>query len=211
MSNDSLLTLNLELETLNLLCPDGRILAVVDPAQCRRFITVDPAGTSADRAAEIRGRERSFTVCQVWEQPRGELSKFLILRHQVREHLGFGDIQRTLERLYDQWQPERIWIENEKLGIAAVDQLRHLPIFTVPTRGKDKSVRATRLILKLQRGEVFLPKHENSWRHELEKEFLSWTGHDREMTDQIDAAAYAAIIADTAAPGILTLQPIVAR
>ncbi len=210
-SDNTTSTLNIEPETLNLLAADGRLVAVVDPANCRRFVTVDPAGTSADRAAELRGSQRSFTVCQVWDQPRGELSKFLILRHQVREHLGFGEIKRTLELLHDQWQPERIWIENEKLGIAAVDQLRHLPIATVPTRGRDKAVRATRLILKLERGEVFLPQYENSWRHDLEREFLSWTGHDREMTDQIDAAAYAAILAGEAGPGILTLQPIVVK
>jgi phage terminase large subunit-like protein len=178
---------------LELLAPDGRLLAAVDPQTCRRFITVDPAGTSADRAKEVRGRERSFTVCQIWDQPRGELSRFLILRHQVRGHLGFGEIKSTLEELHAQWRPERIWIENEKLGIATVDQL------------------ASRLLNKLERGEVFLPAYENSWRHALEAELLSWTGDEREPADQIDAAAYAAIIADTAAPGILRIEPVVFR
>jgi phage terminase large subunit-like protein len=197
---------------LELLAPDGRLLAAVDPQTCRRFITVDPAGTSADRAKEVRGRERSFTVCQIWDQPRGELSRFLILRHQVRGHLGFGEIKSTLEELHAQWRPERIWIENEKLGIATVDQLApRLPIAAIPTRGRDKAIRASRLLNKLERGEVFLPAYENSWRHALEAELLSWTGDEREPADQIDAAAYAAIIADTAAPGILRIEPVVFR
>jgi phage terminase large subunit-like protein len=197
---------------LELLAPDGRLLAAVDPDRCRRFITVDPAGTSADREKESRGGQRSFTVCQVWDQPRGDLSHLLILRHQVRGHFGYGQIMSTLEQLHDQWQPEQIWIENEKLGFAAVDQLQaRLPIAVVATGGKDKAVRAGRLLVKLERGEVFLPQYENSWRHELETEFLSWTGDGRELTDQIDAAAYAAILADQGGPGILTVQPVLFR
>jgi phage terminase large subunit-like protein len=204
-------TLNLEPETLNLLSPDGRLLAAVDPAGCRRFVTVDPAGTSAERAAELRGRPRSFTVCQVWDQPRGDLARFLLLRHQVRGHFSWTEIRQALTELSDRWRPERIWIENERLGVALVDQLRGLPVAAIPTRGRDKAVRATRLLHKLAAGEVFLPRYENSWRHDFEKELLSWTGDNREMTDQIDAAAYAAIVADTGGPGILTLQPVVAR
>jgi hypothetical protein len=82
--------------TLDLLLPDGRSLAQVRPDRCRRFITVDPAGTSADRAREARGRPPSRTVAQVWDQPRGELSQFLILRHQVCELLGFDEIVAVL-------------------------------------------------------------------------------------------------------------------
>ncbi len=210
MLSDANATWNLEHGTLNLCAPDGRLVAAVDPAACRRFITVDPAGTSADRAQESRTGRASHTVCQVWDQPRGELSRFLILRDQVRGQLAFGEIKSTLEQLSGRWRPERIWIENEKLGVAMVDQLRHLSVETIPTGGKDKSVRATRLILKFERGEVFLPKYENSWRHDLESELLAWTGHDGEPSDQIDAAAYAAIVAESAGPGIITVQPVVA-
>lgn len=32
---------------------------------------------------------------------------------------------------------------------------------------------------------------------------LAWTGHPRQRSDQIDAAAYAAIIAESASPGIV--------
>ena len=68
--------------------------------------------------------------------------------------------------------------------------------------------RASRLIVKLSRGEIFLPQLETTWRPDFERELLAWSGTDDEPTDQIDAAAYAAIIADTAGPGIVVLEHI---
>jgi phage terminase large subunit-like protein len=148
-------------------------------------------------------------VAQVWEQPRGELSHFLILRHQERGLLGFDEIVVLLTALHEQWQSERIWIENERLGQATLDQLRHaLPIELVPTRGKDKATRASTLILKFSRGEIFLPKYESTWLPDFQNELFAWTGKDDQPADQIDAAAYAAIISQTAAPGILVIEHI---
>jgi phage terminase large subunit-like protein len=198
---------------LDLLDPAGRSLAQVRPATCRRFITVDPAGTSADRARERRGRPASHTVAQVWDQPRRELSHLLILRHQERGLLGFDELVDLLRRMHDEWRPERIWVENERLGQATDDLLSKagLPIDLVPTRGRDKATRAARLIVKLSRGEIFLPQYETAWRPDFERELLAWGGTNDEPTDQIDAAAYAAIIADAAGPGILVMEHIVAK
>jgi hypothetical protein len=49
--------------------PDGRVIAAIPVSACRRFCTIDPAGTSADKAREMRGRPASHTVVQVWDQP----------------------------------------------------------------------------------------------------------------------------------------------
>ena len=68
---------------------------------------------------------------------------------------------------------------------------KNSPLRTIATGGRDKVTRAAPLIAKLERGEVFLPKYNNSWRTDLESEWLSWTGTNDETTDQIDAAAYA--------------------
>ena len=203
-------TWNLKPETLTLLEPDGRTLVVVDPAKCRRFVTVDPAGTSAERARERRGRAPSYSVAQVWEQPRSrELAHLLILRHQVRGLFGFDELLAALENLNKTWRPERIWIENEKLGQATVDIARQsLPIEPIPTLQRDKLTRAARLTLKLSRGEIFLPKYETAWRPDFEQELLAWKGTDAEQTDQIDAAAYAAIVAETQTPHVITVLPI---
>jgi phage terminase large subunit-like protein len=180
---------------MELLDPDGRILATIPEGSCRRFVTIDPAGTSAERTREAKGGTRSWTVMQVWDQPGRELSRFLILRHQVRRQVGFGELCDLIREVHRDWRPERIWIEGEKLGRAAHDSLqREVPIECLPPGVSDKSTRAGPLIVKLEKGEVFLPKHETTWRPNLEAELLAWTGDDRQTADQIDAAAYAAIV-----------------
>jgi predicted phage terminase large subunit-like protein len=185
-----------EQEAINLRGANGVIVASVESRGCRRYVTIDPAGTSAERAAERRGHGASWSVAQVWDQPRGALSHVLILRHQVRERVGFDGLCRMLEELHQQWRPATLWIENEKLGQAAVDVLgRRLPLRCIATQSRDKVARAAHLLDKLQRGEIFLPQQELNWRPQLEAEWLAWTGDPAEPADQIDAAAYAAIIA----------------
>ena len=177
---------------------------------CRSFITVDPAGTSDD--GETAGN-RSFSVIQAWDQPRHpDLWKYLILREQVREQYSLAQLGKRIKGLHKTWKAEKIWIEGEKLGHGLITELRkELPeplVQPVPTGGKSKELRAVPLANKMERGEVFLPKHENSWRPGFERELLSWTGHKRELCDQIDAAAYAAIIAEQQTPGVLVMQHI---
>jgi phage terminase large subunit-like protein len=59
------------------------------------------------------------------------------------------------------------------------------------SRRPGKVERATPLLNKLEKGEVFLPRYNNQWLSDLEGEWLSWTGLAEETADQIDAAAYA--------------------
>jgi phage terminase large subunit-like protein len=198
---------------LELLDAAGRLLAVVPEHACRRFVTIDPAGTSADKVRESRGRPASWTVVQVWDQPPRELSRFLLLREQVREQVAFDGLVSIVKAIHARWRPQRIWIEDEKLGQAAVSilQRERLPIEVIRTHGRDKLARASELILKMQRGEIFLPRHDNRWRPAFEAELLAWTGHEDQPSDQIDAAAYAAIIASQHNPSPLRLQRIVHR
>ena len=74
----------------------------------------------------------------------------------------------------------------------------------MPTRGQDKVARAAPLLNKLERGEIWLPRYSAPWRYELEAEWLAWTGHPDEPCDQIDAAAYAAILAGVG--GVIVLK-----
>jgi len=197
---------------LELLEPGGKLLAAIPDGSCHRFVTIDPAGTSADRTREARGRGASWTVAQVWDQPGREWAQFLILRHQERKQVGFGELCGLVERVYREWSPTRLYIEGEKLGRAVVDQLgRDLPISCLPIGVQDKATRAGKLIVKLERGEIFLPRLENSWRPILEAEWLSWTGDERQHADQIDAAAYAAILANEKGDGVIRLQRPVVR
>lgn len=191
---------------LELLQPDNKLLATIPDGSCRRFVTIDPAGTSADRVREVSGRGASWTVVQVWDQPGRELAHLLILRHQERQQVGFDELCKLIEKVHREWRPQRLYIEGEKLGRAATDQLhRQLPISCLPTGIQDKATRAAQLIIKLERGEIFLPRLENHWRPPLEAEWLSWTGHSKEPADQIDAAAYAAQLVTNQQPGTIKL------
>ncbi|MGI8981866.1 MAG: terminase large subunit domain-containing protein [Pirellulaceae bacterium] len=199
-------------EQLEIRLPDGRVMAAIPVSACRRFCTIDPAGTSADKARESRGRPASHSVIQVWDQPRGEAAKYLFLRHSWRGRVGFDGLVKVIREITRAWQPERLWIENEKLGQAAVDILEsELPLETVATSGRDKITRAAPLILQFERGEILLPQLNTTWRLDFEAELLSWTGRDDQPSDQIDAAAYAAIIAQQNATGVIHIQPVVGR
>jgi phage terminase large subunit-like protein len=199
----------------NALCllPQGGIVtpahqgtvAQIDVRGCRRFVTVDPAGTSQERAQEGRGRPRSWSVAQVWDQSLGSGVCHLLLREVVREQVGFDGLCRMLRDLQRRWRPSQVLIENEKLGQAAVDVLRReMPIATIGTQGRDKVARAAPLIVKWERGEIWLPE-QAAWLAAFETELLAWTGHPQETADQIDAAAYAALhVQDRSGP--LTME-----
>lgn len=188
-------------QRLTILAADGTSLAEIDERDCRRFVTIDPAGTSADRAREQRGKPASWTVMQVWDQPGGKHARYLLLRHVLRERVGFDGLCARIQEVYATWRPSRIYIEAEKLGQAAVDQLGPtLPIETIRTAGRDKVTRAAPLLVRLERGEILLPRTALPWLATLEAEWLGWTGLEDEVCDQIDAAAYAAIIANDTTP-----------
>ncbi len=172
-----------------------------DERDCVRIATIDPAGTSEDRAKEKRGKPPSWTVAQVWDLWPGDEGGYMFLRHVWRERVGFDGLCDGLRRLYREWSPSRMMIENEKLGQAAWDVLHYdLPIECCATGGKDKVIRAAPLMNKLERGEVFLPKYNNEWLPDLESEWLGWSGQPDETCDQIDTAAYAAGFADELGP-----------
>jgi phage terminase large subunit-like protein len=180
---------------LRLLDAQGNTLHTFSEQACRRFVTIDPAGTSEERYQEQRGRAPCWSVAMVWDQPLAEQGRFLILREVRRERVGFDGLCHLLRELYERWRPVSMVIENEKLGTAAVDVLgRELPLSTIATGGRDKVARAAPLLVKWERGEIWLPRTA-LWRLTLESELLSWTGHPHETSDQIDAAAYAVQIA----------------
>lgn len=178
---------------INYYGPDGEIAATWHESESYRFATCDPAGTSADKAKSSRGHDHSWSVIQVWERAPARVGPYLICRHVSRVRVSFTGLIETIRQVTTEWQPSRVRIENEKLGMAIQELLcNEMPIDTIPTGGKDKVSRASLLLQKMERGEVALPR-EASWLESLESEWYSWTGHPEEQADQVDAAAYAAI------------------
>ena len=142
-------------------------------------------------------------MCQIWDcWPQYE---FLFLRHVWRERVNWDGLKAGVRHTLRQWHPQRVLIENAHHGPPLCQELR--PEFQARLvdpvnkriRGQGgvpgKVERATTLLTKLEKGEVFFPLANSTWLVELEQEFLSWTGLPDEPADQIDAAAYAATYA----------------
>jgi hypothetical protein len=196
-------------EYLQFIDEHGRSLGQVHERACWRIATCDPAGTSADRAKEQRGKPPCWTAIQVWDLAPDPWSRQMLLRHVERVRVDFAELCQLLRRVYLAWRPAAIYIEEEKLGRAAFDILSPygLPIETISPRGKDKVVRASQLLTRLARCEVRLPREPLPWLADLESEWLRWTGLPEEVCDQIDAAAYAAMIAEAQNARRIVIQP----
>ena len=121
----------------------------------------------------------------------------MILRHQERAQVDYMTLCSLVHGIWRGWKAAKIFVEGERLGRAVYETLKKqkLPIECVPTGNKGKVERATPLMEKLERGEIFLPE-ERRWRRKFEDELLSWTGDKSEPADQIDAAAYAAQVGE---------------
>jgi predicted phage terminase large subunit-like protein len=198
-------------DELHVLDPRGNVVAAARDDRRQYFCTIDPAGTPAEVAQAKSSGRHSFSVIQVWFQPHGKLARFLFLRHQWREQVDFAELLHAIRRINKQFRPLQIYIEKERLGTALCGSLADegVPIVAIPPEGKEKQQRAGPLIARFERGEVLLPKLDIAWLPDFQTELLAWTGAKREPCDQIDAAAYAAIIALRSAPQPeLVLEPL---
>ena len=196
---------------LDLLTRQEKSLAtIVDlPASFDRFITIDPASTPEEEAHRAT-REPSWSVIQIWDQPKRH-PQYLLLRDQVRKRLAINELLALIHEVAEGWDVKQIYIEKERLGTSVLQLFKHtVRVMTgIPTGNVEKKARTATLQNMMGEGRVFLPKGQNSWLHEFESELLHWTGHKRQPCDQIDAAAYAAIIADSKCSGPVKVQPAV--
>jgi phage terminase large subunit-like protein len=171
----------------------GSLVCSCDERECKRFATIDTAGTSEDVAKDRRGKPPSWSVMAIWDQLPRKFGLKIALRHVWRKRVGFTDLVDGIESTYRDWKPKRVRIEDKHFGPAVQNLLGgKMPISTVAAGQKDKLERATEFLNMLERGEVFLPRYDNDWRPTLEAEWLAWQGHPDETADQIDVASYAA-------------------
>ncbi len=187
---------------------EHKLIAELDRRNLKRIMTIDPAGTDSRSA---KAGARSASAIQVWTYSRLASAPYLVLIAAYHEQLAFDQLCERLKKLNEEWQPDSIHIENEKFGIAAQDSLKSkIPIVLIHTKGKDKITRATPLLKKLERGEVYLPKIKSSGVNQLISELLRWDGENYSHCDQIDAAAYAAQLCPEH-KGPLQMLPIVVK
>lgn len=183
-----------------------------DCRECRRFVTIDTAGGTKDLTKAAKGKGYSWTVAGVWDHkvigaPWKESegldneakysgdSTALLLRYVWRAQCGFMDVAKNLMRINDEWRPHTFRVEDKTMGPDLCDMLRgKLNISTIGTGTEGKMERNFPFQNMMSRGEVYLPKYENSgWKSTYEAELLSWQGLEGETNDQIDMSSYAAI------------------
>lgn len=179
----------------------GKELPPIDERQCRRFATIDTAGTSRDVADLSRGRAPSASVVAVWDLDKQR--RWLFLRHVWRAMVGWSELKAKVPAVLSQWNVKRTLIENAHVGGPLSEELRRekftveLVSTVIPgmahSDGGAKLDRATAsgFLTMLDSGYFYADKHTDWW-SEYEDELTSWTGHPDEPADQIDVSSYAA-------------------
>ena len=174
----------------------------VDRRQCRRFATIDTAGTSRDKADAARGRGASWSVCAVWDYWTS--ADLLFLRHIWRDRVEWPGLVSGVKGTLQDWQVRMVRIENAHYGAALRSEIvgaglgdvtlvgPTLPGMRDGTAGAklDRAV-ASGLIDRLQGGRLFIPQAA-TWLAAYEMEFTGWQGLPDEPADQIDVSSYAA-------------------
>jgi predicted phage terminase large subunit-like protein len=160
--------------------PDGKTVAV-DPAECFRFATMDPAFTRHQRS--------DFTVAAVWAvAPTDPPSLLLVDRRRVRvESAEHADMVLSLHR---QWDPAWFGIERQNATLTLfVDVQRKGVVVRELRPDRAKAARAEVAVALTEAGRCYFPRNA-PWLDEWESELTEFPlgRHD----DQVDVFAYAA-------------------
>ncbi len=179
----------------------------INDRSMRRFVTVDTAGTSRDKAREQKGKPPSWSCAAVWDTIAHNNKQWLFLRDMKRDRVGYRDLERMVVSAIEEWEVPECWIENAHFGPALYDRMKDLcPGLKLNmastqwgiikgTGRPGKVERSTTLQTMMEDGRLFLPYAENSWLPDFEDEILGWTGNEDETSDQIDVGSYAALVA----------------
>lgn len=168
-------------KTYHLHDPDGTIL--VPQSECWRFITMDLALTKRTTS--------DYTTAGVWDvAPWLEPSR-LILVHMERVRLEGAEHVDLAVKLWQQWKPGFIGIEEAMQGSMTMAFARRQGVIVrgLKHKSKDKPFRAKDAELLVENHRVYFPK-KATWLADFEHELLLFPSgtHD----DQVDVFAYAA-------------------
>lgn len=190
---------------------DKTPLDPISVAQCKRFATLDTAGTSKDKAAEDRGRQPSWSVCGIWDYYRP--LNLLFLRHIWRGRVKYSELEASVRNVMQEWNVSKIHIENAHFGQVVADALGGSAELIGPkipgmgVTGNDGSAKLERataagLFGMLEKSQFFLPDMSlvpgvGNWVPEYENEILAWSGREGEVADQVDVTSYAVWLASS--------------
>jgi hypothetical protein len=181
---------------------------------CRRFATIDTAGTSKEKAAAQRGDPPSWSVCGIWDwipsmvltpnNTRTVLTQMLFLRHVWRQRVDWNQLKLDIPTVLATWNVEKAYIENAHHGQPLRSEIRCCstemvgPVIAGMGDGSDgaklERAIASGLLTLLELGKVFLPADNPPWLAAYKRELTVWTGLPKETADQIDISSYAAYV-----------------
>ena len=175
---------------------------IVHPNQCRRFATIDTAGTSREKAEENKGKPPSWTVCEIWDYCHA--ADLLFLNHVYRDRVGWGDLKAGIRRTLTDHRVTRAYIENAHVGPSLREELQGIqcemigPVIdgmTESHRGaKLERAIASGLLSRIEDHRLLIPDDDRPWIRAFRDELTSWSGLPDETADQIDTASYASHI-----------------
>ena len=130
--------------------------------------------------------ENDYSVCQTW----GLTDVGYVLLDVWRQKVKFPELQAAAKRLYEQYQPNIVLIEDKASGQSLIQVLQaetRIPVLAVKAE-KDKATRSWAVVGLQQAGRVWLPKTA-SWLPEFEQEMEEFP--DSRYDDQVDACSQA--------------------
>ncbi len=171
----------------------------INPADCQKFITVDPAASAREGPGDhqiFRGAP-SYSVISTWLLTHDHQ---LIWKDMHRCRVELPELYAKIKEIYVRERPEWVGIENSGLGIGIYQAVHRAGISVRPLkpRSMDKLVRATDAINRMEQGRIWFPRYA-AWLDDAESEIFSWTAHPHEPADIIDTLAYAAMYVSTQA------------
>ncbi len=189
-------------------CLVGGSLVKVPISACRRFATIDTAGTSKEKAAEQRGDPPSHSALGVWDyHPQTDL---LFANFIWRDQVDWSGLKERVPSVLKTRKVPRSYIENAHFGQPLKKEIKgrateligpKIPGMDDGSRGaKLERAIASGMLSRFEDGLILLPEVDmknRNWVNAYRRELLAWTGLPKETSDQIDITSYASYVAKT--------------
>ncbi len=149
----------------------------------KRIAIIDTAGTSKEKAAELRGDPPSWSVCLIVDwlhnyvaTPNGVrtvLKDLLFVRHVWRGQVDWNSLKAEVPAVLDAWDVTKCYIENAHYGKPLKAEIKCCPVdfgWTNDTRhgrfeprAKLERAVASGMLSRVENGLIFVPQNGPKW------------------------------------------------
>lgn len=152
------------------------------PANSSRYMAVDLAISTRSTADNT-----AIVVGDVTE------SGCVYLKHVVKERLGSLKLVDTIVNVYNEWQPDLVFVEDQGFQELVIKDLRERDVPARPVKAwTNKVARASSLVILTEGHKFFLPNESDCpWVKDYVEELIAFPGGSRD--DGVDSTAYLAV------------------